>query len=43
MDICRALPEDSLIDFLEEKERVVIRSARSRFALSTLPASDFPA
>ncbi len=42
MDICRALPEDSLIDFLEEKERVVIRSARSRFALSTLPASDFP-
>jgi DNA polymerase-3 subunit beta len=42
MDICRALPEDGLIEFTEEGDRVIIRSGRSRFALSTLPAADFP-
>lgn len=42
MDICRALPEDGLIEFVEEEARVIIRSGRSRFALSTLPAADFP-
>lgn len=44
MDICRALPEQASIDFKydEEKQRVTIRSGRSRFNLTTLPADDFP-
>lgn len=44
MDICRALPEEAPIDFQydEEKQRVTIRSGRSRFNLTTLPADDFP-
>lgn len=42
MDICRALPEDCTIEFIQEGERVIIRSGRSRFVLSTLSASDFP-
>jgi DNA polymerase III subunit beta len=42
MDICRALPENSSIALYQEKEKVVLRSGRSRFLLSTLPAQDFP-
>lgn len=41
-DICKALPDTSVIEFIQEGERVIIRSARSRFVLSTLPAADFP-
>lgn len=42
MDICRSLPEDSELELIQEKEKVIVRSGRSRFSLSTLPASDFP-
>lgn len=42
IDIWRALPEGGEVSFRVEKERAVIRSGRSRFALSTLPARDFP-
>lgn len=42
MDICRALPENASIELYQEKEKVILRSGRSRFALSTLPAQDFP-
>ncbi len=42
MDICRALPENAPIELYREKERVVLRSGRSRFTLATLPAEDFP-
>lgn len=42
LDICRGLPDDSIITFVLEGERVQVRSGRSRFSLSTLPASDFP-
>lgn len=42
LDICRALPEDSLIDLSLEGEHVVLRSGKSRFLLTTLPAHDFP-
>ncbi|MGD8592130.1 MAG: DNA polymerase III subunit beta, partial [Gammaproteobacteria bacterium] len=43
-DICRALPEDAQVDFVldAEKQRALIRSGKSRFNLSTLPADDFP-
>lgn len=42
VDICKALPEGSVIDFAHEEQRLVVRSGRSRFVLSTLPATDFP-
>ncbi len=42
LDICRGLPDDSVITFVLEGDRVQVRSGRSRFSLSTLPASDFP-
>lgn len=42
MDICRALPENAAIELYQEKERVILKSGRSRFTLTTLPAADFP-
>jgi DNA polymerase-3 subunit beta len=41
-DICRALPEDAVLQMALEGENVVLRSGRSRFLLTTLPAADFP-
>ncbi len=41
-DICRGLSEGSEITVTLEVDRLVIRAGRSRFTLSTLPASDFP-
>lgn len=42
LDICKALPEDSDIDFSIDETTVTLKSARSRFTLKTLPAQDFP-
>lgn len=42
VDICRSLPESASIEFSLEDERIIIKSGRSRFTLSTLPANDFP-
>jgi DNA polymerase-3 subunit beta len=42
MDICKSLPDGCDIEFAVEENRVVVRSGRSRFVLSTLPARDFP-
>jgi DNA polymerase-3 subunit beta len=42
LDICRGLPEGATINITLEGDRMLIRSERSRFSLSTLPASDFP-
>ncbi|HSN73169.1 MAG TPA: DNA polymerase III subunit beta [Steroidobacteraceae bacterium] len=42
LDICRALPERSTVTFSVEGEKALLRSGRSRFSLSTLPASEFP-
>ena len=42
MDICRALPENALIELDRNKEKIILRSGQSRFMLSTLPADDFP-
>jgi DNA polymerase-3 subunit beta len=42
VDICKSLPDGSRLEFTLDDQRLVIRSGRSRFALSTLPASDFP-
>lgn len=43
LDICRTLPDQAMLDIVVEGERAHVRSGRSRFALSTLPAADFPA
>ncbi|WP_375752050.1 DNA polymerase III subunit beta [Vibrio sp. HN007] len=42
LDICRGLPDESVITVALEGERVIVRSGRSRFTLVTLPAADFP-
>ena len=43
LDICRSLPDGSMIDFSLDDQKVIVKSSRSRFTLSTLPASEFPA
>lgn len=42
VDICKSLPEGSQLEFALDDQRLVIRSGRSRFTLSTLSATDFP-
>lgn len=42
VDICRSLPDSAQIEFLEDGQKLVVKSGRSRFSLSTLPANDFP-
>src|SRR5690606_22918576 len=42
MDICKSLPGDALVDIRVDEQKMVIKSGRSRFSLSTLPANDFP-
>ncbi|MEQ9210335.1 MAG: DNA polymerase III subunit beta [Pseudomonadales bacterium] len=41
-DIVRSLSDDAQIEVSTEDDRAVIKSGRSRFTLSTLPASEFP-
>ncbi|MBY4676579.1 DNA polymerase III subunit beta [Marinobacterium arenosum] len=42
MDICKSLPDDARIELALNGQKMVIKAGRSRFSLSTLPASDFP-
>lgn len=42
LDICKALPNDSLINLEIDENRAVLKSAKSRFSLGTLPGADFP-
>ena len=42
VDICKSLPEGSDIEFSAAEGKVTVKSGRSRFTLSTLPARDFP-
>lgn len=42
VDICKSLPEGSEISFSAEDGKVTVKSGRSRFTLSTLPAREFP-
>ena len=43
LDICRSLADGSIIEFVLQDQKVTVKSGRSRFTLSTLPASEFPA
>ncbi|GLX78498.1 DNA polymerase III subunit beta [Thalassotalea insulae] len=42
LDICKSLPEGSMITFASENDTVTISSGRSRYSLSILSADDFP-
>ena len=42
LDITKSLPTDSDVNFSLEKEKAVLTSGRSRFTISTLPASGYP-
>lgn len=42
LDIVRALPEGANVTVAVEGERATVRSGKSRFTLTTLPATDFP-
>ncbi|NND36821.1 MAG: DNA polymerase III subunit beta [Gammaproteobacteria bacterium] len=42
LDICRALPDEATVNLRLEGDRMVVKSGRSRFVLSTLAAADFP-
>ena len=42
VDICKSLPEGSDIEFTSAENKVTVKSGRSRFTLSTLPAREFP-
>ena len=42
LDICKALPEGATVSLAHSGEKVTVRSGRSRFTLTTLPAAEFP-
>ena len=42
LDICRALPDGAMVNFSLSGEKVTVRCGKSRFTLSTLPATEFP-
>ena len=42
VDICRSLPADAEVRLEVDGERAQVRSGRSRFTLTTLPAGDYP-
>lgn len=42
LDICKMLPEDSVIEFHLDPNQIVIKCKKSRFNLSRLPTNEFP-
>ncbi len=42
LDICRALPEGAEVKISQSGDRLSLRSGRSKFTLTTLPAAEFP-
>jgi len=42
MDICKSLPDSASLKIQQDDDKLKIQSGRSRFSLSTLPATDFP-
>lgn len=42
LDICRALPATAQVDLSVDGNRLLLKSGKSRFTLTTLPANDFP-
>lgn len=42
LDICKSLADDAIIELSLTENKVTLKSGRSRFTLTTLPASEFP-
>jgi DNA polymerase-3 subunit beta len=42
VDIIKSLPDGSMVNISLENQKITIKSGRSRFTLSTLPATEFP-
>lgn len=42
LDICRALPANAPVELSLDGQRLLLKSGKSRYTLSTLPANDFP-
>jgi DNA polymerase III subunit beta len=42
VDILRALPENAEVTLQQQDKRLLVKAGKSRFALQTLPAEDFP-
>jgi DNA polymerase-3 subunit beta len=42
LDICRALPDKAEVTISLSGEKVTVRSGKSKFTLTTLPAAEFP-
>jgi DNA polymerase-3 subunit beta len=42
MDICKSLPDNAIIEVKLDDAKVVIKAGRTRFTLTTLPATEFP-
>lgn len=42
LDLCRALPDGTVLTIDASGDRAAVRAGRSRFSLSTLPAAEFP-
>lgn len=42
LDICKALSDDAVIEMTLQESKLQVKSGRSRFMLTTLPASEFP-
>jgi len=43
LDICKALPDGTLVEIDAADEKAVVKAGRSRFTLATLAANEFPA
>jgi DNA polymerase-3 subunit beta len=41
-DICRALPAGALVGLSKQGDKVILKSGKSRFSLSTLSSAEFP-
>lgn len=41
-EICKALPEDAILEFIQDNQQMRLKSGQSAFILSTLPAENFP-
>lgn len=42
LDICKSLPDESVIQFVTEEQKLLVKAGRSRFSLATLPSNEFP-
>lgn len=42
LDLCRGLSDHAVLSINQDGEKLQLKSGRSRFSLSTLPANDFP-